>query len=114
MENTTIRAILGKNIKLFRNQRGWSQTDLAERAHISTNYMCDIETCKKWPYPETLSNIAKGLKVEVYELFKPETAPPRATAETLARYNEDAVRMIKKSYDILETSLAGLLEKYIV
>jgi transcriptional regulator with XRE-family HTH domain len=39
---------------------------------ISTAFLSDIETCRKWVSPKTLARIAKALKTEVHELFKPE------------------------------------------
>jgi transcriptional regulator with XRE-family HTH domain len=66
------RELLSKNIKRYRNRIGLSQLHLALELGISTTFLSDIETGKKWVSAQTLSQIAKALKIEVYELFKPE------------------------------------------
>jgi transcriptional regulator with XRE-family HTH domain len=68
------RELLSRNIKRFRERLGFSQLDLSLELEISTTFLSDIETCQKWVSPKTLAKIAKALKIEVYELFKPEDA----------------------------------------
>jgi transcriptional regulator with XRE-family HTH domain len=68
------RELLSRNIKRFRERLGFSQLDLALELEISTTFLSDIETCQKWVSPKTLARIAKALKIEVYELFKPDEA----------------------------------------
>jgi transcriptional regulator with XRE-family HTH domain len=74
MNGTDVRAVLSQNIKNFRRLHSLSQADLSEKARISINFLSNIERGNKWPYPDTLANIAKALKVEVFELFQPEKA----------------------------------------
>jgi hypothetical protein len=81
-------------------------------SNISTNFLCDIETCKKWPHPETLQNLANGLKVEVYELFTPEQPIDHSVADTLSQYNDDAKLLISKSCADLTKALDTMLLKY--
>ena len=79
MNGEEIKATLGLNIKNIRVQRRYSQAELAEKADISIIYLSNIERGVKYPKPVILSQIAEGLDVEVYELFKtnhtPKTAP---------------------------------------
>jgi transcriptional regulator with XRE-family HTH domain len=65
------RDLFSKNIKRYRERLGFSQLDLSLELGISATFLSDIETCQKWVSPKTLSKIAKVLKIEVYELFKP-------------------------------------------
>ena len=65
-----IKAALGRNIKSLRAHRQFSQALLAEKADISIAYLSKIERGIKYPKPDILSQIAEGLSVEVYELFK--------------------------------------------
>jgi len=67
------RMLLSKNIKYYRSRLGFSQLDLALELEISTTFLSDIETGRKWVSAKTLSQIARALKIEVFELFKPET-----------------------------------------
>jgi len=68
------RKLLSRNIKRFRKRLGFSQLDLSLELEISTAFLSDIETCQKWVSPKTLAKLAKTLKIEIYELFKPDEA----------------------------------------
>jgi len=70
MGGQEIKAALGKNIRFLRDHRKFSQAILAEKADISIAYLSKIERGIKYPKPDILSQIAEGLGVEVYELFK--------------------------------------------
>ena len=70
MDGQGIKAALGKNIKLLRAKKQYSQADLAEKVDISITFLSNIERGLKFPKPEKLAQIAEGLGVEVYELFK--------------------------------------------
>ncbi|MFP3043464.1 helix-turn-helix domain-containing protein [Treponema primitia] len=113
MKGFKIRSVLSTNIRFYRNRHGWSQSELAEKADISTNFLSDIETCKKWPFPETLEKIAQGLKIEVYDLFKPESPSQEHPAfDVLRHYNEDVKLLINKANIDVERSLDTILAKY--
>ena len=75
MDGHEIKATLGKNIKFVRNNRQYSQALLAEKAEISITFLSNIERGLKFPKPAVLGQIAKGLGVEVYELFKTNSEP---------------------------------------
>ncbi|MDR2536624.1 MAG: helix-turn-helix domain-containing protein [Treponema sp.] len=72
MKEQELRQLFSTNIKKCRNRRNLSQAKLAKQIHISTNFISDIETGKKWVSPLTLANLAEALEVNVYELFKPD------------------------------------------
>ena len=69
LENKGIREILASNLKEFRRKLGMTQAELAEKASVSTHYIAMIETCKKYPKPDMLEQIAKSLEIEPYKLF---------------------------------------------
>jgi len=75
MDGQEIKSTLGKNIKLVRTQRQYSQELLAEKADISITFLSNIERGLKYPKPAVLSQIAESLGVEVYELFKEKSKP---------------------------------------
>ncbi|GHU94537.1 hypothetical protein FACS189479_07390 [Spirochaetia bacterium] len=112
MKEIGIRTVLSTNIRFYRTRHGWSQTELAEKADISTNFLSDIETYKKWPSPETLEKIAKGLKIEVLDLFKPELPQGHPAFDALQQYNDDAKLIIDKANNELKRALDIMLEKY--
>jgi len=67
-----IKNLLSVNVRLYREELGYTQEDLAEKAGISPPFLGAVERGEKWPSPETLAGIAAGLKVNPYDLLKPE------------------------------------------
>jgi len=49
---TNLRAVLAKNIKMYRSALGLSQVNLAARAKTSPSFIGMIETQNKFPSPE--------------------------------------------------------------
>jgi transcriptional regulator with XRE-family HTH domain len=70
-----IKKALGQNIKYFRFHRQLSQADLAEKAEISITFLSNIERGLKYPKAQVLGQIARGLNVDVWELFKSDISP---------------------------------------
>ena len=99
MDGKDLRAILSRNIKLFRGNHGWSQADLAEKADISITFLSSIERCVKWPYPDTIVKIAKALKIEEFELFRRDKAIIDDTAKLIDRLVTDISVSVKNSIE---------------
>ena len=83
------RELLSYNIKRYRDRLGLSQLHLALELGISTTFLSDIETGKKWVSAQTLSQLAKALKIEVFELFKPEQTIRDDISAAIAKYLDD-------------------------
>jgi len=66
---TSIRELLGSNIKRYRNNLGISQAKLAETINIATNYLGLIEGGKKFPSACMIERIASALGKDTPELF---------------------------------------------
>jgi transcriptional regulator with XRE-family HTH domain len=60
---------LGTRIKEVRRARRLTQEKLSEKAGISTRYLSRLEVGKQTPSIDTLVKIAKGLSIEVWELY---------------------------------------------
>jgi len=84
---------LGKIIRHLREQKGWSQDELAFKVDTSAANISRIETGKHWPGTELLKNIAKAFGMRVYQLI--------ALAEGVQikiegkKYNHDEEEVIK-------------------
>lgn len=72
MNGQDVRTLLGKRVQFYRKQRQLSQAALAEKANISITFLSKIERGIKYPTSETISGIANGLGVELYDLFRQE------------------------------------------
>jgi transcriptional regulator with XRE-family HTH domain len=97
MAKEQIRTILGSNLRKYRNLREWSQMELAENADISMNFLSEIERGNKWPYPETLQNLAAALNVDVFELFRSETSMTKNKRDLMNRFSNDVITAVEQS-----------------
>lgn len=115
MTGADLRQILGKNLKKLRSQRSLSQIELAEKAEISIPFLSNIERSNKWPYPDTLSQLAAALDVEVYMLFQDDPQPkPDVMQCILAQFKKDvAVSLHKSVSQAIDTSLETISSHYI-
>ncbi|MDR0562209.1 MAG: helix-turn-helix domain-containing protein [Spirochaetaceae bacterium] len=98
MKEQELRQIFSVNVKKHRNRRNWTQAVLAKEIGVSTNFIYDIENCKKWISPLTLAKLAEALEVEVSQLFKPQ--------ETLSDERKDLI--VKLATDISKTVTQSL------
>ncbi len=64
-----IQRILRINIKKYRSGLNYSQFDLSDLCDVSTSYISEIETGKKFPSAKTLQKIVEALEVRPYKLF---------------------------------------------
>lgn len=95
---------IGKRVRTLREERGWSQARLAERAGIGVAYVTRIEGAKKRATVETLEALARAFEVPLWRLLASTrlSVAERATgavlvqllraAETLG--DEDVARLV--------------------
>jgi transcriptional regulator with XRE-family HTH domain len=62
-------AVLGKNVRRFRRQRGLTQEELAFEAEIDLTYMGGIERGKRNPSLLVMARIADALSVPLTRLL---------------------------------------------
>lgn len=60
---------IGREVKRLREERGWSQAELAVYSESSQPTVNQIESGKRNPSTRTLEKLAGALKVEVADLF---------------------------------------------
>jgi len=96
-----LRELLAYNMKENRNRLGFSQSRLAERTGLSTQYIAMIELTRKFPSPEMLERIANALEIDPPELFSIQIA-------------EAQIRKFKKSVLIeIEKAVSGAVMQVI-
>ena len=103
----TIREILSKNLKENRQKLGLTQSELAERAGISTNFVAMIELKRKFPTPETLDRLSTALDINTYELFTTSVSPD----SVLKKLHEDILVDMKKFHQELLTNLERNIDR---
>lgn len=67
MHDTTKK--IGNKLRQLRQERGITQSRLAEQAGINANYYAKIERGEVKPAPEAYEKIAKALKVTAADIF---------------------------------------------
>jgi len=101
-----LREILANNLKENRRKCGISQSKLAEKAGISTQYIAMIELSRQFPSPEVLERIAIALGIESYILF---SVPP-SPESSMERLHRDIIREVREV--IIEVLEKALISKY--
>jgi len=59
------RRRLAKNLTRLRDEKGWSQEELADQAGLHRTYVSGIERCVRNPTLLILERLAKALKVSL-------------------------------------------------
>ncbi len=61
---------LGQMLRMLREEKGWTQEELAEKASVERSYLAKLETgVKQNPSLKVLKRLAKSLRVPVTELL---------------------------------------------
>ena len=101
MTEQELKFIFGKNIKLRREHKKWSQEKLSEKTGVTKNTISEIETGQKFARAKTLVMLAKAFDTAPYELLKPGNILPDRPDDILAHYSDfvlDAIEEIAKEY----------------
>ena len=95
-----IRKVLSNNIKKYRGIFRYTQEILAEVTGLSTQTINDIEGCRRWISPKTLSKLAEAFNIEEYQLLLPENDNPGKKTNLLTPQSLIALQIrVKKSID---------------
>jgi len=78
-------------MRAYRNARGFTQANLAEKVNTSTHYIGMIETKNKFPSPEMIERIASALDIDTVDLFSPDKKKP----EYIKTYQKAAIKHVK-------------------
>ena len=76
---------------------------LAEKADISITFLSNIERGVKYPTSDTLSAIANGLEVEVFELFRQDYYPIK-NKRTFERFKKDIMNKVQETLETVYKS----------
>ncbi|MFQ6113027.1 MAG: helix-turn-helix domain-containing protein [bacterium] len=68
MNGENLRFILGLKLKQFRQKKGYSLKELAERTNLSISFLSEIEKGKKYPKPEKMMQLARALEISFDDL----------------------------------------------
>ena len=64
-----LRRLVGRNVRRFRREKGWTQEALAEFTGLSQQFISELENGKSNPTILTLHELAQGLGVRPMDLL---------------------------------------------
>ncbi len=73
------RRLLARNLRRLRNEKSWSQHDLADEADVRQALVSALEVAKANPTLESLDRIAAALDVDVADLLASHIGSKRTT-----------------------------------
>lgn len=65
-----LRRAFGAAVRTLRQERGWTQEDLADAAHLQPTYVSDLERGRRSPGMATQQRIAGALGVKVWQVLR--------------------------------------------
>ena len=117
-----IRQILAQNIKKQREKLGLTQEKLAEIANLSVQTINTIEGCRMWISDKSITQLAKALQVEIFQLFLPhyinnkrlDSKNHAALLEFLQKIKQNMVKMDSQIDTEFNKLLESLFSEHIV
>ncbi len=100
---------LGKRIQLLREKKGLTQEELEGKTGVNAKYISAVEQGKKNVTIKTLEKLAKGLDVDLYELFlfSSEVQSEKAVKKALDSLMKEAdVKTLQLCLDFLKKALS--------
>lgn len=65
-----IREVLARNLRIYRQERGLSQEELAHRAGLDRTYISSLERCVYGATIDVVNRLADALNVEAADLLR--------------------------------------------
>ena len=91
---TAVRSVFASSVKRWRNHRGLTQEELAERADLHRTYISDVERGARNLSLESIDKLARALDISLPILFSPAETP-------VAHGNQSAPTLPTDYVDIL-------------
>ena len=86
-DNMHLRAVFVRNLRKYRNYRGFTQAKLAELCDKDTSYIGQIEIGTRFPSMELIEKIAEALQIEPYLFFLEDSEEGMAQIPPLVNAN---------------------------
>ena len=104
-----VKEILGQNLKKHRKRLGITQSELADRAGLSTQYLGMIEIARNFPTADVLERLAAALGIKSNELFSVADSPERA----MEQLQQAILDSINQRLDNLDQAIEYALDRAI-
>ncbi len=93
-----VKILLGKRIRELRKKRNLTQEQLAELIGIEIPSLSNIENGKNYPNSETIDKIARGLQVQIFEIYMFEHLEEFNREEMLRQL----INMVENDFNLLK------------
>ncbi len=87
---------LGLRISQLRQEKGWTQKELAQKVGISQNHVSRIEKDKMQPRHSTLKAVAEALGIDVEDLENLARVAEPNVSESLAKEDPDLAALVSQ------------------
>jgi len=94
-----VKIAVGKNIKAQRDQKGWSQQDLASQLQLTRQTISKWELGRSYPDIENLVRLSKLFDVSTDELLDLKQAKPKKTVFSWLFHKTSANQMTKMQWN---------------
>ena len=99
----------GELIAAMRKEKGWSQTELAERIGVTNKAVSRWETGRGYPDVELLPMLARELDITISELLEGERTPTPPQVDEQMEFLCESTGREKKKRNVLFTVAAAIL-----
>ena len=99
----------GELIAVLRKEKGWSQTELAERLGVTNKAVSRWETGRGYPDVELLPQLAKALDITISELLEGERSPEPPRVEEQMEFLCENTRREKNRIAWIAAIIAAVL-----
>lgn len=65
------REVLSRNLRKLREERGWSQEELADRAKVDRTYVSSLERCRYAASVDMIDRLAEAFGIGPQDLLLP-------------------------------------------
>jgi transcriptional regulator with XRE-family HTH domain len=106
-----VKRLIGDRIRKLREEKGLSQENLGYKAELHYTHIGSIERGEKNWSIDTLIKVAKGLNVEIVDLFHfpiPPADVKKMKKSLIEDINASSPEIIKILSDVLEGGLFGM------
>lgn len=111
MANKPLRQVLAENVKALRAYRKLSQSDMKARTKLDPGTVSRIELQKMSVSLETLGALARGLRVEPWQLVHPDGAALVAQQPVSPEEHEKVERLLEEIGELSKSAQAELFGK---
>jgi transcriptional regulator with XRE-family HTH domain len=107
-----IKEILAQNLKDHRRRLGITQSELAERASLSTQYLGMIEVARNFPTANVLERLAAALGIKSNELFSVADSPEVAMEQLQKAFLNSFDKKMSNLDQIIEGAVKKAIETH--